>query len=71
MSVTVASNSAVNLCRVVWCGVVWCGAGWCGVVWCGVHGTCAEMAAESGGTSHATNKQRCTYTTSVDIQNAT
>ena len=42
MSVTVASNSAVNLCRVVWCGVVWCGVVQGGVVWCGV--VCTEHA---------------------------
>ena len=30
----------------------------------------AEAAAVSRGTSHVTTKQRCEYTTSVDIQNA-
>ena len=30
----------------------------------------AEMAAVLRGTSHVTTKQRCKYTTSVDIQNA-
>ena len=34
----------------------------------GVHRTCTEMAAVSRGTSHATTKQRCRYTTTVDIQ---
>ena len=29
-----------------------------------------EMAAVSRGTSHVTTKQRCKYTTSVDIHNA-
>ena len=30
---------------------------------------CAEMAAVSCGTSHATTKERCQYTFSVDIKN--
>ena len=34
----------------------------------GCNGTCAETAAVSRGTSHVTTKQRCKYTTSVDIQ---
>ena len=34
----------------------------------GVHRTCAMTAAVSRGTSHVTTKERCTYTTSVDIQ---
>ena len=29
----------------------------------------AEIATVSRGTSHVTTKQRCKYTTSVDIQN--
>ena len=35
----------------------------------GVHRMCAETGAVSRGTSHATTKQRCQCTTSVDIQN--
>ena len=34
----------------------------------GVHLTCAETAAVSRGTSHATTKQCCQYTNSVDIE---
>ena len=34
----------------------------------GVHKTCTETAAVSHGTSHATTKQRCKYTTSVNIK---
>ena len=34
---------------------------------CMVYAECAEMAAVSCGTSHVTIKQRCKYTTSVDI----
>ena len=33
------------------------------------HRTCIEMAAVSCGTSHATTKYYCQYTTSVDIKN--
>ena len=41
----------------------------------GVHGSMvyterAEMAAVLRGTSHVATKERCKYTTSVDIQNA-
>ena len=36
----------------------------------GVHRTCAETAAVSRGTSHATTKDRYQYTTSVDIKNS-
>ena len=32
------------------------------------HRTCAETAAILRGTSHVTTKQRCKYTTSVDIK---
>ena len=35
-----------------------------------VHTGRAETAAVSRGTNHVTTKQRCKYTTSVDIQNA-
>ena len=35
----------------------------------GEHRTCAETAAVSRGTSHATTKERYQYTTSVDINN--
>ena len=37
---------------------------------CMVHTGRAETAAVSRGTNHVTTKQRCKYTTSVDIQNA-
>ena len=33
-----------------------------------VHRTFAEMAVDSRGASHVTTKQRCAYTTSVDIR---
>ena len=36
---------------------------------CMVYTQRAETAAVSRGTSHVTTKQRCKYTTSVDIQN--
>ena len=39
-----------------------------GAWWYGVHGTCSEMVAISRGTSHATTKQRCQYTTSEDTR---
>jgi len=35
----------------------------------GVNKTCAETAVVSRGTSHATTKQRCQLTTSVNINN--
>ena len=35
----------------------------------GAHRTCAERVAVSRGTSHATTKNCCQYTTSVDIKN--
>ena len=37
----------------------------------GVHTTCAETSAVSRGSSHVTTKQRCKYTTWMDIQKAT
>ena len=43
---------------------------WCDMVHGLVHTERAETAAVSRGTSHVTTKQRCKYTTSVDIQNA-
>ena len=43
---------------------------WCDVVHgCMVYTECTETAAVSCGTCHVTTKQRCWYTTLVDIQN--
>ena len=41
---------------------------WHGAWLYGVHTERAEMAVVSHGTSHVTVKERCKYTTSVDIQ---
>ena len=50
----------------IWLGIILQSDAWL----YGVHRTCVEVAVVSRGTSHVTTKQRCKYTTSVDIQNA-